>query len=336
MTITEPQQAPALRWGILGAGFIAGKFVNAVQKHTRSTVLAVGSRTREKAESFAQPHGIERPYGSYRHLVEDPEIDAIYVATPHVFHLEHALLALRAGKPVLIEKPLALSAAQGELIASEAESAGLFAMEAMWTRFLPHMTMLRQWIAEGRLGDLVHMHASHGQLFPFDPDHRLYARELGGGALLDLGVYPMSFVHDIMGEPTRLTALGTLTPTEVDGHAAVALDFEGPRMATVSTTSWALTGIDAMIAGTTARVRFDDPFLRPTVIRLADAGGEQLSFDGRVANGFQFEVAEAARCIAEGRQRSEVLPLEQSIGVLRSLDEARAQIGVRYEAAGER
>src|SRR5690606_24464668 len=134
---------------------------------------------------------------------DDPEVDAVYVATPHSHHLEHALLAIAAGKPVLVEKPLTRNAAEGERLAAAAADARVFAMEAMWTRFLPHMAALRHLIRQGELGELVQMHADHGQAFPYDPTHRIYAPELAGGALLDLGVYPVSFVHDVLGEPEQ-------------------------------------------------------------------------------------------------------------------------------------
>lgn len=328
--VDDPGSAPALRWGIVGAGFIAGKFVNAVTKHTASTVVAVGSRDAAKAERFAAEHGVSSSHTGYQALVEDPQVDAVYVATPHSYHLEHALLAIGAGKAVLIEKPIARSAAEAQQIADAARAAGVFAMEAMWTRFLPHMVVLRDVIARGELGDVVQMHADHGQKFAFDPTHRLYAPELAGGALLDLGVYPVSFVHNVLGEPERIAALGRLTETGVDGHVCLALGYPEHTQATVSTTLWALTGITATIAGTEARVDFAGPYLRPAALAVHRTDGSQWTFDGEVRNGFQYEVAEVARCVNEGRSESDVLTLADSIAVMRTLDEARRQVGVRY------
>jgi predicted dehydrogenase len=326
----DPKTAPGLAWGVLGAGFIAGKFINAVTKHTASTVVAVGSRDAGKASRFAAEHGVEAWHEGYERLVGDPKVEAVYVATPHSFHEEHAMLALAAGKPVLIEKPMAMSAAQGERIAAAARKAGVFAMEAMWTRFLPQMVVLRELLEGGELGDIIHMHAEHGQRFEFDPNHRIYDPALGGGALLDLGVYPLSFIHDVLGAPNRVLAIGALTDTGVDGHSSLILEYGGRVQATSSTTLWALSGITAQIVGTDARVDFTGPFLRPTGMRVRRRDGSEWTFDGEVRNGFQFEVAEVSTAVREGRTESTVLPLDDSIAVLRTLDEARRQVGVIY------
>jgi predicted dehydrogenase len=327
----DPRMAPALRWGILGAGFIAGKFINAVTRHTASKIEAIGSRDAGKAARLASAQGIDASHHSYEGLVSDPRVQAVYVATPHPFHLEHALLAIAAGKPVLIEKPMARNAKEAVLIAEAARSAGVFAMEAMWTRFLPHMTKLRDVVAKGELGQIVQMHAEHGQRFAFDPSHRVYDPDLAGGALLDLGVYPMSFIHDTLGEPTRVSAIGALTETGVDGNVSLVLGYEGKLQATLSTTLWALTGITASITGTEGRVSFGGPFLRPTSFTVHRPEGAYWTFDGEARNGFQYEIAEVARCVTEGRTESAILGLDDSIAVLRTLDEARRQVGVRYE-----
>ncbi|MBX6723428.1 MAG: Gfo/Idh/MocA family oxidoreductase [Dactylosporangium sp.] len=327
--VPDPGAAPPLRWGILGAGFIAGKFVNAVTKHTRSVVAAVGSRSAEKAAAFAAKHAIPTAHGSYQALVDDPSVEAVYVATPHMFHLEHALLAIKAVKPVLVEKPLALNAAQGRQLAEEAPRAGVFAMEAMWTRFLPHMQRLRDLVAAGDLGDILHVHAEHSQAFAFDPHHRLYDPALAGGALLDLGVYPLALVHDILGRPQQIGVVGSLTETSVDGQVTLALHHGGRRQASVSTSLWGLSGISATVLGTDAYVTFDGPFLRPTILRL-HSREKTYEFDGTVPNGFQFEVAEVARCVADGRTESVTLPLDDSIAVLEVIDQARRVLGVRY------
>lgn len=328
--VPDPAAAPPLRWGILGAGFIAGTFVNAVTKHTRSTVTAVGSRSVAKASVFAAKYGIPTAHGSYAALVADPAVEAVYVATPHNFHLRHALLAIEAGKPVLVEKPLAVSAAQARAFAGAAASGGVFAMEAMWTRFLPHMQRLRDLIAAGDLGDILHVHAEYAEAFPFDPYHRLYDPALAGGALLDLGVYPLALVHDLLGRPQQVAVVGSLTETSVDGQVTLALHHGGRRQASVNTSLWALSGISASVLGTAGRVTFDGPFLRPTTLRLHRRDGTTYEFDGSVPNGFQFEVAEVARCVAAGQTESTTLPLDDSIAVLEVVDVARRRLGVRY------
>lgn len=328
--IEDPITAPKLRWGILGAGFIAGKFVNAVAKHTASEVIAVGSRDLKRAQTFAAANGVPVAYSSYEALVADPEVDAIYVATPHSHHREHALLAIAAGKHVLIEKPITRNAAEAREIAVAAGGAKVFAMEAMWTRFLPHMVTLREILDSGEIGEVIHVHAEHGQYFPFDPQHRLYDPYLAGGALLDLGVYPLALAHDVLGAPSRVLAMGALAETGVDGQVTLALDYGNRRQASVSTTLWALTGISASVIGTEGRVSFDGVFLRPTSISVHRRDGTVRSFDGTVRNGFQYQVAEVARCVTSGQLESGILPLSDSIAVLETIDEARLQVGVRY------
>jgi predicted dehydrogenase len=328
--VRDPKSVPGLRWGIIGAGFIAGKFVNAVTKHTRATVVAVGSRSRDKADAFAAANDVPIAHDGYEALVADPTVDAVYVATPHSHHLEHALLAIAAGKPVLIEKPLARNAAEAREIAAAARAHGVFAMEAMWTRFLPHMEVMRDILATGRIGEVIHVHAEHGQRFPFDAAHRLYDPALAGGALLDLGVYPLALVHNIFGAPKSVSALGVLTETGVDGQATLALDYGGRRQASVSTTLWALSGISATIVGTDGRVEFEGPFLRPAELRVVHPDGTEDRFDGRVPNGFQYEIAEVAACVERGALESDTLPLADSIAVLETIDAARRQIGVWY------
>ncbi len=328
--ILDPLTAPGLRWGIIGAGFIAGKFTNAVAKHTASEVVAVGSRDHAKAERFAAANGIPAVSVGYEALVSRSDIDAVYVATPHSRHSEHAMLALAAGKPVLVEKPFTPNEREGRAVASAAREAGLFAMEAMWTRFLPHMAALRAVITRGEIGDLVHVHADHGQFFPFDPEHRIYNPVLAGGALLDLGVYPLSFVHDLLGIPESVVAVGTLAETGVDGQVSIILDYPGRTQASVYATLWGLTAISARITGAEGRIELNGPFLRPTSFTVTVRNGTRWDFDATVQNGFQYEVAEFTRCVAEGRTESAILSLDDSLGVVRTMDDIRRQIGVSY------
>ena len=325
--ILDPLSAPGLRWGIIGAGFIAGKFANAVMKHTASTVVAVGSRDPDKGARFATANGIAEVHVGYEALVNDPSVEAVYVATPHSMHREHALLALAAGKPVLVEKPFAPSEEEGREVAVAARSAGLFAMEAMWTRFLPHMSALRDVIARGAIGEVVHVHADHGQYFPYQPEHRIYNPALAGGALLDLGVYPLSFVQDLLGNPRSVASIGAFAETGVDGHVSVLLDYPGRLQATVYTTLWGLTSIAARVTGTEGRIDVNGPFLRPASLSVTRRDGVRWDFAIEVQNGFQYEIAEFARCVAAGALESPVLPLEDTLGVIRIMDEVRRQIG---------
>jgi predicted dehydrogenase len=330
MSPLDPATAPGLRWGIIGAGNIAAKFVDAVTRHTQSEVVAVGSRSKAKAVQFAATNGVAIGYEGYDTLVQDPAVQAIYVATPNSEHLDHALLAIEAGKPVLIEKPLCRTAGEARQIAAAARGGRVFAMEAMWSRFLPHMVELREVVASGQIGEVLHVHAEHSQRIPFDRRHRIYDKELGGGALLDLGVYAVALVQDLLGKPDRVAAVGSLTETGVDGHVTLALDFGRRRQASVSCTLWGLSGIPASVLGTDGRVEFAGPFHRPTAITVHHGDGNVRTFDGHVPNGFQFEVAEVATCVSNGVVESELLSLDDSISVLEILDEARRQVGVRY------
>ncbi len=195
----DPFDAPPIRWGILAPGRIAGKFADAVARLTASRVVAVGSRELLRAQTFAREHGIPEAYAGYEGLVADPSVDAVYVVPPHSHHRDLAVLALQAGKPVLVEKPLARDGAEVDEIFNAAQTAGAFAMEAMWTRFLPHMVGVRAAIAHGAIGEPVAVEADNGQAFAFDPTSRLYDPALAGGAVLDLGVYPVALAVDLLG-----------------------------------------------------------------------------------------------------------------------------------------
>lgn len=328
--VPSPMSAPALRWGILGAGFIGGKFVNAVTKHTRSTVTVVASRDLAKAEKFGRAHGVPGVVEGYEALVADPDVDAIYVATPHSHHSEHALLAINHGKPVLVEKPFTRNLAEGSAVVDAATRAKVFAMEAMWSRFLPHTEALRQVIARGEIGEVVHVHAEHGQHFPFDPKHRIHAPELAGGALLDLGVYPLAFIQAMVGAPSSVVARGHMTELGVDGQVSMILDYDGTTQASAYTTLWGLTGITATITGTEGRIEIHGPFLRPASFTVWRRDGVRWDFDQPVQNGFQYEAAEVARCLAAGAVQSDIWPLSDTLHVLKVMDEVRSQIGVRY------
>ena len=205
-----------LRWGILGTGGIARTFVTDLRLGDSGVATAVGSRSQASADSFADLFGIANRYASYESLVADPDVDVIYVATPHPMHHDNAILALRAGKHVLVEKPFTMDAAEAREVVGVARESGRFAMEAMWTRFLPHVGVVRDWLARGLLGDIVTVTADHGQWFAEDPEFRLFAPRLGGGALLDLGVYPVSFASMVLGTPSLIVSISDPAFTGVD------------------------------------------------------------------------------------------------------------------------
>ena len=324
--------APAIRWGIIAPGWIAGQFTATVHRNTGSRVVATGSRSLERAEQFAADHGVPRSYGSYEQLVADPEVDAVYVASPHSHHHQHVLLALSAGKPVLVEKAFTQNAAQAVEIVAASRERNLLLVEAMWTRFLPHVDIARQLLADGALGDIRVVAADHGQYFAVGPDHRLLNPELAGGALLDLGVYPISFVSFVLGAPNTVTARGDVGPTGVDTQVSAVLQ-SGAAHGIMSTTQLAKTPTVATISGTLARIEIPGDFYRPQPIALVTRDGDmRVAEAGPLAGheGLAYQAAHFARLLADGHTESPLLPLDESVAIMRTMDEIRRQIGVVY------
>lgn len=336
-TISDPLDAPPLRWGVLGAGGIAGTFVRAVRERTAGEVVAIGSRSAQRAAALAVAHGLEASVArqGYEALVADGAVDAVYVATPHSHHREHALLAIAAGKAVLVEKAFTRDAAQAREVFAAARAAGVFAMEAMWTKHLPHATAIRELVADGAIGEVVHVAADHGQdLVGMGPGSRLLAPDLAGGALLDLGVYPLSFAHSLLGAPSEVVASGALTDTGVDATVSLALAWSSGARATVHTTLMARTATTASIAGRQGRIDVEGDFYAPAAFTLTRQDGTRLRHDRPVDGGFQFQVAEVARCVAAGALSSAVMGPGDTVEVMEVLDAARAQVGVVYPGEG--
>jgi predicted dehydrogenase len=329
---TPPSEAaPALRWGVLGTGWIADRFLPSLQRHTRQRPLAVGSRDAGRAAAFAGRHGLPRSYGSYEALVADPDVDIVYIATPHPAHHPCARLALEAGKHTLVEKPLALNAAQAADIARLAADRQRFCMEALWTFFLPKFDVVRQLLDAGALGEIRTVQAEYGE--HFTADHRIMRPDLAGGPLLDLGTYPVSLATWVLGTPARVLAAGQPHATGVNGQAAVVLCDPGGNQAVLHTTLLSSTPTTATIAGTHGTLTLPGPFYQPGDLLLTSADGEvQLAFtEPRTAHdALHFEAAEAARRIAEGRLESPIRPLTESIATLQVMDEIRRQIGVAF------
>jgi len=323
-----------LRWGVVGTGKIAGDFVRDTGSLPDARIVAVGSRSQESADRFGDSHGVPRRHASYQALVEDPDVDAVYVATPHPLHAENALAAIAAGKHVLVEKPFTMDAASAASVVAAARAAGVFCMEAMWTRFLPHTLRIRQLVAEGAVGEVRTVSADLGMNFPPDPTHRLYAPELGGGALLDLGIYPVSWVFMVLGTPTSVTAVADPTFTGVDGQTSVVLRYPDGAHGIATCTLWAWTPQRAWIAGTEGLIDVQGSFYAPTsfTLRRGRSGepeqfepSDTLEGDGK---GMRYEAAEVARCVSEGLLESPGMPLDETVEIMRTFDEIRRQTGV--------
>lgn len=334
-TIPDPMSAPALKWGLMGTGWAASAFADQVPKFSTGNIVAVGSRSLDRAQRFAKRNSVPQAYGSYAELAADPDVEAVYIATPHPAHHDLALLALRAGKPVLVEKSFTLNAAEAEDVFMEARVSGLFAMEAMWSRFLPHQLMARELLSSGALGDIVSISAEHGQ--KLDGVERLEKLELGGGALLDLGVYPVSFIQSILGNPEMVDTVGLVNPEGIDEHETIAMTYVG-AIATATSTMRAKTPTTAHVSCRNGRIEFRDAFYQPGRITVFQEPSDDLmpaeafswTWDGHIQGGFQYQAAEVARCVNAGLTQSETMPWDATIAVMEIMDKARAQLGVRY------
>lgn len=326
-----------VRWGILGTGWIAQLFTNDLRLNGMH-VQAVGSRSGEAAQSFGSRFEIPNRHASYEELAADPEVDAIYVATPHTSHAENALLALRHGKHVLVEKPFTLNASQAQEIVSEGEKRGLLVLEAMWTRFLPHMLRIREIIAEGTLGEIRTVIADHGQLLSADPAHRLNNPDLGGGALLDLGIYPVSLAVDMLGLPSEIHAASRSGATGVDAQISLLLNYNGAAHALLQAALDARGPMRASIIGAKARIEIQGVWYEPSSFDVYDRNNVAIEHFAWpvVGRGMQYEALEVERCIRDGRIASDLMPPAQSVAIMQILDSVREQIGLRYpgELAG--
>ncbi|MGV9769452.1 Gfo/Idh/MocA family protein [Microbacterium sp. NPDC003461] len=320
-----------LRWGILATGRISGVFAGDLRISGRD-LRAVGSRSAASAEAFAREFDIPRAHASYEALVADPDIDIVYIGTPHPMHYAAARLALEHGKHALVEKAFTVNQAEAAALRDLAAEKGLLVMEAMWTRWLPHMVRIRELVASGALGEIRAMHADHTQKLPSDPAHRLNALALGGGALLDLGVYPISFVWDVLGAPTSITATARLGETGADTEVATIMTHAGGALSTTLSSSRAAGPTTAHIIGTEARIDIDRAFYGPTSFRLTDTSGEVLeTYESRIeGRGMQFEALAAERLVAEGNLAGDILPIDETVEIMGALDEIRRQIGVTY------
>jgi predicted dehydrogenase len=332
-TVPDPMEAPAIRWGIIGPGGIANVFADAVHEGTRSRVVAVGSRSAQRAQDFATRHGVERAHGSYDDLVADPDVDAVYVASPHSEHHEHALLALGAGKPVLVEKAFTRSLREADEVLAAAEGAGLLAAEAMWSRYLPHYDVIRRTVQAGTLGEVVIVDADHGQLLWPDGPARLSQPELAGGALLDLGVYPVSFADHVLGGLDAVTARGTLTDLGVDATTTIEARGPGGGIAHLWCSMAGATSCPARVVGTRARLEVEGRFYNvKSAVRLI--GPDETVLDEFVpsvtTHGFRFEAAEVARALDAGRLETWSMPWAATRRVMAAMDEVRRQVGVVY------
>jgi predicted dehydrogenase len=324
-----------IRWGIIGTGGIATTLASDLRLMPGASLVAVGSRSQSTADEFGARFDVPHRHATYDDLVNDPDVDAVYVSTPHPGHHNAALSAINAGKAVLVEKPFTMNAKEASSLIDAARSRGVFLMEAMWARFLPHMVRVRELLAARALGDVRIVIADHNQWFARDPNHRLFDPALGGGALLDLGIYPMSFASMVFGTPTRVTAVSDRAFTGVDATTSAILQYDDGAHSVVTTSLQVAGPNRAVIVGTEARIEIDATFYAPTSFTLIARDGTKVErFAGSVeGRGMQFEVAEVMACMRAGKLESDVLPLDETLAIMDTLDEIRRQIGLVYPAS---
>jgi predicted dehydrogenase len=321
----------AVRWGILATGNIAGVLAEDLARVPDAELVAVGSRTPEAAQAFADRYGIPRAHGSWVELAADPDVDVVYVATPHAAHHAAARLCLEAGKAVLCEKAFTLDLATAVDLVDLARDRGLFLMEAMWMRCNPGIRRFVDLVAAGHVGEVRAVHADFGLAEHLPPTHRLHAKELGGGALLDLGVYPITFAHLFLGEPAHVAAWATLTPEEVDGNTGLLFGYDGGALATLTCSLEADTPRVASVSGTEGRIELARGFFRPeTLVLYRGETVERIDvpYEG---HGYVHEIVEVHRCLALGLTESPLVPLADTLAIMRTMDRIRAQIGVSYQ-----
>lgn len=322
-----------VRWGILGPGKIAHKFASALLHAGGARLTAVASRDAGRAQQFARQFGAGQVYNDYRQLAEDPQVDMIYVATPHAFHCEHSQLCLQHHKGVLCEKPLALNGKQVSAMIETARRHNSFLMEGMWSRCLPFTRKIEELIREDVIGPVQHVRADFGFRAPFDPAGRLFDTALGGGSLLDVGIYPLFLATLLLGEPSGIHATGRLSVTGADEYCNIQLRYAGGGSASLLSSISMQTGLTAEIVGTKGRIEIPAPWYKTERFTLYigfNERQEEYSFP-HDHNGYEWEAREAMRCWREGRAESPLLPHSFSVLLCRIMDEVRRQCGVVYK-----
>ncbi len=320
-----------IRWGILSTGNIARQFARGLQAVEDAELVAVGSRNQASADAFGDEFGVPNRYDSYEALARS-DIDAVYIGTPHPYHKENALLCLEAGKAVLCEKPFAMNAAEAREMIETARGRGVFLMEAMWTRFIPVMVKIRELLAAGTLGEIRWMSADFAFWIEFDPEHRLFNPALGGGALLDVGIYPISFASMVMGgPPQKFTSAAHMGQTGVDEQSSYLFQYENGAVAQLSSGMNADTPQAAVIAGRKGRIEIQPPFYMSTSFKLVLMGEEPQTFQlPFLGNGYSHEAMEVGACLRAGALESDIMPLDETLQLMQTLDAIRAEWGMTY------
>jgi predicted dehydrogenase len=317
-------------WGILGPGGIAQAFAKDLAFIEGHTIGAVGSRSIANAQHFANTFG-GTAYGSYEELVADSSVDAIYVATPHPAHHDNVILALNAGKPVLCEKPFAVNAQQAQAMVDAAAINKVALMEAMWARFLPHYAKVREIIASGVLGPILSIHADHGQRLADQGIARLVDPQLAGGALLDLGIYPISFAHMILGNPSSITSTAVMTDRGVDAQTSMIFSYDNGAQAVLTTTMIEQTPCRAVVAGLHGWLEIDRTFYNPASMRVILNDGSATEYPSTyTGHGLREQAESFKQLVQSGSLESKILTWKDTVDIMKSMDTVRSQIGLKY------
>ncbi len=320
-----------IRWGIVGTGNIAKIFARDMPYAEGAELVAVGSRSQESADVFAEMYDIPKRYSSYDGIVNDPDIDVVYVATPHPMHHDIVIRLLNAGKNVLCEKPMAMNVAETREMIEAARENERFLMEAVWTRFRPAMVKVREFIENGTLGDIQYMTVNMGWKNPYDPEFRLYNKDLGGSALLDAGVYAVQMVQMVLGEPVEMVSVATLGDSDVDENCMITTRHANGAVANAGITVRANSRNLAMIAGTRGSIVMDHDWHRPSTFTLYEDGKDPQPFDcSHEGVGYQYEMMEVGKCLREGLTEHPVMPLDHTLMVAQIMQDAIRSWGVTY------
>jgi predicted dehydrogenase len=322
--------ADRIRWGIAATGGIARRFATGLAETDDAETVAVASRTAERAEEFGAEFDIPHRHASYEALAADPDVDVVYVASPHSRHEADTLLFLEAGKHVLCEKPFALNEAQARRMVDTARQRDLFVMEAIWSRFLPAYTLLGELLADGVIGDVVSVDADFGIRFPYEPAHRLFDLALGGGALLDLGIYPLQLATLVLGPPRDVYAVGQLAEGGADAHVAAGIAHEHGGLSTIRAATQVTLACTARISGTEGVIDLPIFMHCPSSLTVTTLAGVEVCETPIVGEGLRYQVAEVHRCVRAGERESSVIPHEETLCLAATMDRIREQIGVRY------
>ena len=320
-----------IRWGILGTGNIAKQFARGLTSVDDANLVAVGSRATDTADAFGDEFSIPRRHASYEALVADDEVDAIYVSTPHPFHRDNSILCLQHGKAVLCEKPFTVNANEAAAVIDVARHEGIFLMEAMWTRYVPAVVRLRELLADGAIGDVRMIQADFGFRTGVNPHGRLFNLALGGGALLDVGIYSLSFAAMVLGcDPVQVVSTADMGETGVDEQSAFLLRYDGGELAVLSCAVRTSTAVEVKIFGTDGSITVESPFFKAESLTIKSGGKESREELPLVGNGYNYEAMEVGACLREGRTESATMPLDETLALMKLLDQIRAPWGLTY------